>query len=107
MIFHSTGYLLCLQILELISRIHQHRPHFLLMSTMSDIIYYDVLDVLIPLSPQCLVQIPARLCWANGIVSTLNDDDRQMLDLVSFLDKLTISHPATIYKEVAFNSCEC
>jgi hypothetical protein len=73
---------------------------------MTDIVNYSVLDILVIFSSQCLIQIPARLCWANNVVSTLDNDDREMLDLVSFLDQLTISHPATVDEEMALNACE-
>jgi len=36
----------------------------------------------------------------------LYNDDREMLNLVSFFDQLTVTHPTTVDEEMVFNSCE-
>lgn len=37
---------------------------------------------------ESLFEIESRLCWADDIVSSLNDDSRDMCDLVTVVEKL-------------------
>lgn len=76
------------------------------MSTVARIADDLVLDVLVVLPAECLVQIPACLGRAHDIVPPLDDNDRQMLDLVCVFDQLTILHPSAINKVVGLDSRE-
>lgn len=76
------------------------------MSTVTSIADDLVFDVLVVLPAKSLVQIPACLGRANYVVPSLDDDDRQVLDLVRILDQLTVLHESTIDKVVRLDPRE-
>lgn len=76
------------------------------MSTVTRVADDLVLDVLVVQPAERLVQIPACLGRAHDIVPSLDDNDRQMLDLVCILDQLTILHPSAVDKVVGLDSRE-
>lgn len=76
------------------------------MRTVPTGVNYVILDFFILFTTKFLIKVPACFDWTHDIVSPLNDDNGEMLNLEGIFNQLSIFHPPTMDKKVRFNSCK-